>query len=115
VAQGITWDETDHPAIRHLESDETVHAIAEVDEARILVTDRRLAVAEGGRIALDIPYSRLRRIQFDIERQRPATLVIVPERPDDPPQVLSVPRSRYQIVAGALATIGEHLHEVESA
>jgi hypothetical protein len=69
-------------------------------------------VADGDRIALDVSYERLRRIQFDIERRRPAVLVIVPEHPTDQPQVMSVPPDQYRDVADALAIIGEHLHDI---
>jgi hypothetical protein len=77
-----------------------------------LVTDRRVAVAEEERIALDLPFAGLRRIQFDIERERPATLVIVPEHPSHEPQVIAVPPDRYREVTRALALIGERLWEL---
>lgn len=38
--------------------------------------------------ALDVSIDNLRRVQFDIERERPATLVVVPQQPTDEPQVL---------------------------
>ena len=60
---------------------------------------------------LDISYDRLRRIQFDIERSRPATLVIVPESPSDEPQLLAIPPEEYERAARALAVIGERLSE----
>jgi hypothetical protein len=75
------------------------------------VTDRRLAVATDDRVTLDIGFDALRRIQFDIERTRPATLVIVPEHPSHEPQVLAVPPSRYDEVTRALAFIGNRLAE----
>ncbi len=83
-----------------------MHALAWVDDSRILVTDRRIAVAQGERVALDIPIENVRRIQFDIEKSRPATLVIVPDSPRDPPQVLAVPVANYEEVAEALAILG---------
>jgi hypothetical protein len=100
------------PALRRLESGEQVTIMADAGGAHLIVTDRRLAVAAGERIALDVRFRQLRRIQFDIERRRPATLVIVPERPTDEPQVLAVPRDRYEDVAKAIAIIGHRLHEV---
>jgi hypothetical protein len=103
----------DHPALARLEPGETVQAIARAASAALLVTNRRLAVAEAGRIALDVPIDGLRRIQFDIERERPATLVIVPEHPRQEPQVLAVPPGRYAEVARALALIGERLYELK--
>jgi hypothetical protein len=102
----------DHPVTPHLEPGETIHTIAQAGGASLVVTDRRLAVAADGRIALNVPFQDLRRIQFDIERQRPATLVIVPERPADEPQVITVPPQRYGDVAMALALVGERIYEL---
>jgi hypothetical protein len=98
--------------IPQLDAGETVHVVAEAGEASLVVTDRRLAVAADGRLALDVPFHGLRRIQFDIERQRPATLVIVPEHPADEPQVITVPPERYADVAQALALVGERIYEL---
>ena len=74
---------------RLLDPSESVHIEARAEDALVLVTDKRLAVASRpDRFDLDIPFDGLRRVQFDIERTRPAVLVIVPEHPTDPPQVL---------------------------
>jgi len=102
----------DHPALRNLEPDETVRALAIATDASVLVTDRRVAVAAGDRIALDITYDRLRRVQFDLERGRPATLVLVPEHPADEPQVLAIPVEAYRDAAMAIAVIGSRLHDL---
>ncbi len=96
-------------ALRLLESGEQIHRITRAQDATVLVTDRRIAIARGDRVAMDIPYERLRRIQFDVERRRPATLVLVPELPRDEPQVLAVEPERYEEVAHALAIIGQRL------
>jgi len=101
----------EHPALQRLEPGEIVQAIARASEASLLVTDRRVAVAEDDRIALDIPIKGLRRIQFDIERERPATLVIVPEHPAQEPQVIAVPPERFDEITRALALIGSRLYE----
>lgn len=103
----------EHPALRRLEAGEIVQVLARASEASILVTDRRIAVAEQDRLALDVPFAGLRRIQFDIERERPATLVIVPEHPAQEPQVLAVPPDRYEEVTRALAFIGSRLYELD--
>jgi hypothetical protein len=79
----------------------------------LVVTDRRLAVAADGRLALNVPFQALRRIQLDIERQRPATLVIVPEHPKDEPQVITIPRERYAEVANAVALIGDRIYGLD--
>jgi hypothetical protein len=102
-----------HPALHRLEPGESVQAIARAASASLLVTDRRLAVADEDRLALDIPFDGLRRIQFDIERSRPATLVIVPEHPSNEPQVLAVPPERFEEVTKALAVIGSRLYQLD--
>ena len=85
----------DSDDIRHLlHPDEQVHSEAKAGDARIVVTDRRVIVASEARAALDLPISDLRRIQFDIERTRPATLVIVPEIATQEPQALRSRTSR---------------------
>ena len=48
---------------------------------------------------------------FDIEKSRPATLVLVPEDADHGPQVLGVEPAEYEAMAGALVTIGRRLAE----
>jgi hypothetical protein len=100
----------DHPVARRLGSDESVLAHIPVASAWIVITDRRLAVADEQRLALDIEIAALRRIQFDIERDRPATLVIVPDHPLHEPQVLAVPPAQLPAVAEALAYIGQRLN-----
>jgi hypothetical protein len=90
---------------------EAATAVAKARNAALVVSDRRLLILTGERTTLDVPFDRLRRIQFDIERNRPATLVIVPEHPSDEPQVLPIPREEYRAVADALVVIGEKIHQ----
>ena len=85
----------------------TIHARA--TQATIAVTDRRLVVADEDRVLLDLAFSDIRRVQFDIERGRTGTLVIVPERPADEPRVLDVAPNDLEAVAAALVRIGERL------
>jgi hypothetical protein len=73
------------------------------------VTDRRLLVTSAGHVRLDIAYDGLRRIEFDIESGRPATLAIVPHLPSDEPQVLAIPRKSLHLAAELLAFVGERL------
>jgi hypothetical protein len=96
-----------------IEADERLQAWAHVIDAVVAVTDRRLVVATGSRVTIDIPWERLRRVQLDIERDRPATLVLVPEWPSDAPQVLSVPPEAYRPVTQAVAFIAERLSSLE--
>jgi hypothetical protein len=90
-----------------LEPGEQLHVHAEATDARMIVTDRRVAVAINDRLAMAVPYEGLRRIQFDVERDRHATLVLVPDRPTDPPQVLVIPPHQYAAVGQAIAEIGQ--------
>ena len=83
--------------------------------AVLAVTDRRIAVVEDGRTALALAIDGLRRIQFDIEKDRPATLVLVPEHVNYAPQVLAVRPSEYEALAAALVTIGRRLAERQLA
>lgn len=101
---------THHDPIAHLLApDEQIEVVANARTAKVFVTNRHLAVADDDRVALHVPYPALRRIQFDIERDRPATLVIVPESPHDEPQVLAVQPEDYDDIARAIATIGRRL------
>jgi hypothetical protein len=104
------------PALLHiLRPDEELHIQARSVDATVAITDRRLIVTSGDRVELDIPYEQLRRVQFDIERGRPATLVIVPEWPSDRPQVLAIPPEEYEHAAMGIGRIGQHLEETQSA
>jgi hypothetical protein len=94
-----------------VEPGEIVEQVTETLDAQLVVTDRRIRVASGDRVALDVPFPGVRRIQFDIERRRPATLVIVPDDPQREPQVLAIPRARYEEVTGMLARVGHRIAE----
>jgi hypothetical protein len=98
---------------RWLEPDEALQAMARARDAALAVSDRRVVLVAGDRLALNVPFERLRRVQFDIERDRPATLVLVPEHPGDEPQVLPIPREEYQAVAEALVAIGHALYRTK--
>ena len=103
----------DHPADLRLEAilpaDEPIQLRAVAGDAVVAITDRRIAIADAHRLMMDTPIQGLRRIQFDIERGRPATLVFVPDSAASPPQVLAVPPDRYDGVSQALAYIGKRL------
>jgi hypothetical protein len=99
----------DNAIRRALDPDEEIHVEAPAGDQTVVVTAKRLAIGSRERLALDVPIDNLRRIQFDIERNRPATLVVVPEHPSDEPQVLAVRPSDYRGVADALVVIGQRL------
>ena len=92
-----------------LEPDEELRAHARAREAVLAVSDRRLIVAARERLTLAIGFAEVRRVQFDIERDRPATLVIVPEEAHNEPQVLAIPPDQLRATAEVLALIGDGL------
>jgi predicted membrane GTPase involved in stress response len=94
---------------RHLEPNETVHAAARAADAFMAVSDRRLLVVAGERLTLNLPIEDLRRVEFDIEKGRPATVVIVPEAATIEPQVLLIPDDQLEAAAQALAVIAARL------
>ena len=103
-------DPADHPIFRKIAKGEELVAIARAADGEIVVTNARIAIAaKNGRLAMDLPIEQLRRIQFDIERVRPATLVIVPDEAGREPQVLSIPPDQIDVTTQALAFIGKRL------
>lgn len=97
---------SDDPIAAEISGDETVRALVDGVDGRVVVTDQRLAVTDAQRIALNIELRKLRRIQFDIERERPATMVIVPDDPRHEAQVVTVPPEQFDAAGEALAYIG---------
>jgi hypothetical protein len=96
----------------NLRTGETIEAAIWAANGVMVLTPERVLVADEARVALNVPIDGLRRIQFDIERRRPATLVIVPERSTDEAQVLGIPPAEYRNAAEALSLIGERLHKL---
>ena len=90
---------------------EVVETQAVVEGSAIAVTRERLIVVEGDKTVLDIPFDELRRIEFDIERGRDATLVIVPEHISNWPRIVSVPVGYLRETAAVLTRIGERINE----
>jgi hypothetical protein len=103
----------DLPVAAVLHPDETLAAKARARDAAIAVTDRRLLVSANDRLALDVPLDGLRRVQFDIERSRPATMVIVPEQARYEPQVLAIDPEDYDSIARVLVIVGRRLAETQ--
>ena len=106
---------TDNPILRVLEPDERVYTHIPASPLHVVVTDRRIAIGTEERLQLDTEIAAVRRIQFDIERDRPATLVIVPDHPSHEPQVLAIPPEHYGAVGEALAHIGMQLYGGQGA
>jgi hypothetical protein len=80
------------------------------DDQELVVADSRLSVTTDGKTLLDLPIAELRRIQFDIERGRPATLVVVPDRANHEPRVVAVPPEQFGTVGELLALVGRRLN-----
>jgi len=91
--------------------EEQVHVLVRTDPTVLAVTDRRLVVAAGDRLLLDMPVPDLRRAQLDVEQGRPPTLVLVPHDPLHEPQVISVPKDQLERVARLMAIIGRRLDD----
>jgi hypothetical protein len=101
---------TAEAAVLHLlQPGERVELSLDATGAEMRVTDRRILVTADGTVRLDIAYDELRRIQFDIEAMRPATMVIVPHQARWEPQVLAIPRESFHHAGEVLAFIGERL------
>ena len=86
--------------------------VIEAVGARFTFTSTHLKVVlpETDMVLLDMPIADLRRIQFDIERDRAATLVIVSGKGHHLPQVLAVPPEQYEAAGIALARMGRLIY-----
>jgi hypothetical protein len=58
--------------------------------AHVTLAECHLVVQRGGRTILNVPVNRIRRVEFDVERQGPATFIIVPDSRGHDVQFLSV-------------------------
>ncbi len=88
---------------------EQVVEVVQVDGATLILTTDRVAVGADKRVQFDVRIAGLRRIQFDIEAQRPATLSIVPESAGTEPSILTVMPHAFDDVARMLAYVGAQL------
>ena len=99
----------DDPVARRLGRDEVVRGVVEGIGSRLVLTDRRVLVTENGVITLDVPIDNLRLVEFDLENQLPARVIIVPEHPSDPPRELAIEPQQYDEVAALLAQLGPRI------
>jgi hypothetical protein len=98
-------------SLHALEPGEELHERLATDDYVLDVTNRRLLLAYGERIRMDLPIDSIRRIQFDVEARRPATFVIVPDLPHEAPQVLAVTHGHMTRATRILAFVGERLSQ----
>ena len=102
----LSMNDGDDPVMRRLGRDEVVRGVVNGIDGRLVLTDRRVVVTEHGVITLDVPIGNLRLVEFDLESQRPATMIIVPDHPRDPPRQLAIDPQQYDEVAAVLARLG---------
>lgn len=99
----------DDPVMGRLGREEVVRGVVDAIGGRLVLTDRRVVVSEHGVITLDVPIDNLRLVEFDLESQRPARVIIVPARPTDPPRELAIEPQQYDEVASLLAELGPRI------
>jgi hypothetical protein len=95
--------------LRQPDSDEGGDLVLTTDGVSLRVTNGRLMISVDGLVRLDVSYAELRRIQFDLEAERRATLVIVPHLPRHEPQLLTVARDDLEEAAAILAFVGQRM------
>ncbi len=99
----------DDPVVRRLGREEVVRGVVEAIGGRLVLTDRRVVVTENGVVTLEVPIGNLRLVEFDLESERPARVIIVPEHPSDPPSELAIEPQQYDEVASLLAQLGPRI------
>jgi hypothetical protein len=95
-----------------LEPGEVIQVLVRAAESVFVVTANRVAIGVGTRVTFNVPIEGLRRLQFDIEADRPAVLALVPESAAHEPQMIAIPPHAYDDVARALAFVGHRLGEL---
>ena len=91
-----------------------IRAQSSADGHVVVLTNDLLRVGSGDDVQLDVPIGDIRRIQFDMERDRPATLVIVPDAAWRESQVIMVEPENYEGVAHVIAVLGLMMAERRS-
>ena len=81
----------------------------DADGAHVTLADGHLLVQRAGRTILDLPVSRIRRVEFDIEREGPATFIIVPDSRGHDVQFLSVGPDALEAAALLVGRLGQRL------
>ena len=84
----------------------------QVEDGYLTVTNRGVRLDRDERLVFELLFRGLRRIQLDIEQDRPATFVLVPHRAAHPPQVLSISPEHYGAAGTAISIIGRRLAEL---
>ncbi len=101
--------ERDDAVLPRLSPNEVVRGVVEGIGGRLVLTDRRVVVTENGVVTLDVPIDSIRFVEFDLESDHPARVIIVPEHPSDPPRELDIEPQQYDKVASLLAQLGPRI------
>jgi hypothetical protein len=96
------------------DNDARAELVVNAREATIRLTSSSVQVIGERGLELEVSYQGLRRIELDIEHDRPATFVIVPHDTLDLPQVLSLPAAEYAAAGQAIAYIGRRLAQLDT-
>lgn len=86
-------------------------AIVEAAEATVILSEDRIDVATGRGLRMSAAIDGLRLVEFGIEKGRPVTLILVPESPDQAPQILTIPTDQYEAVAKVLLALAHEIAE----
>lgn len=86
-------------------------AIVEAAEATVILSEDRIDVATGPRLQMSAAIDGLRLVEFGIEKGRPVTLILVPDSPDQTPQILTIPTDQYEAVAKILLSLAREIAE----
>ena len=97
------------PVVRRLNPGEDARGVVDGIRGRLVLTDRRVVVTENRRITIDVPIDNLRLVEFDLESQRPARVIVVPEDPREPPLELAIEPQQYDEGASVLAELGPRI------
>ena len=97
-----------------LDVGETIEAQAEAQDARLIVTDRRLVVVRGPTVVVDLRFPKLRRVEFDVEHDRQPIVIVVPDDPADEPHSLALDPEQYDEIARVLRVVGVRIEESDA-
>jgi hypothetical protein len=90
-----------------------IEIVVALPDATLTLSDGRLLVTRDPNVSMMVPIESIRRIQFDVEKRIPASIVIVPENALDEPQLLKVPAEFLGDVATIVAAVGARLAQLD--
>ena len=97
-----------------LDVGETIEAQAEAQDARLIVTDRRLVVVRGPTVVVDLQFPKLRRVEFDVEHDREPIVIVVPEDPAEKSHSLALHPEQYDEIARVVGVVAVRIEESDA-